>query len=207
MKPGWTFGGRARTRRDDAGRFVRPDGTRRRKRGRSGRAGSGALAMLESEQLADRLVTLEDECELFRVRCGQPPLAAKRRTRDCQKIHSEMNKTCTVLGDIVRELVEAEPEVTHQPRKRLADLLLEKNIVLAPRSLGRWPYKDAIEAAMVVKLACPQSREARVRKRQRELSRRMLIWLIGQSEAERDGLDTQCAALARNFAKALQPLD
>lgn len=206
MTSDWKFGGRAGTRRDDAGRFVRPDGKRRRKAGRSGRAGSGARAMLGSEQLADCLVSLEDECQLLRRRSGKSP-NAQDRTRDCTKIHGEMTKACAALGDIVRKLAEAEPEVIHQPKVRLAKLLLEESgISLRPRSLGRWPYKDAIEAAMAVDFASPGSREARVRKRQRENSDRMLHWQIEKLEEERDRLDAECADAARTFAQALEPL-
>lgn len=206
MTVGWTFNGRENTGRDHTGRFVRSDGSRRRKAGKSGRSGSGAMAMLNELQLAEHLISLEDQCELYRARCADTP-AKRPRTRDCTKIHGDMKHTCAVLGDIVRELLELEPHVNHQPRTRLAELLEARSkISLTPRSLGRWPYSDAIEAAMVVELAAPQSREARVRKRHRELPRRMLILVIQQKESERDGLDAMCQLKATAFAQDLTPL-
>ncbi len=161
--------------------------------------------MLSEEQLADELVSLEDECALGRARCSESP-ATKGRTRDSTKIHFAMTHATGVLGDIVRQLLEDEPDVKQQPKARLTELLEVEGIILTPRSLGRWPYKEAIESAMAVKLAAPDSREARVRKLYRQLPRRTLVYNIQQKEAERDKLDVKCQEKASAFARLLEPL-
>lgn len=204
---GWKYGSRSATRRDDQGRFLRPNGTSRRKIGPTGRSGSGAIAMLTPKELAEKLVSLEDDCAAFRKRCGLTSQVPKEPSRDCKSIHADMAHTCAVIGDIVRELLEAEPDILSQPKARIATLLLERSgIRRTPRSLGRWPYAEAIEAAMPVQLALPGSKEARVRKRQREHPRRMLIMIIKQKEIERDALDAKCADKARSYAQTLAPL-
>lgn len=204
---GWVYNGRSRLQRDAAGRYVRSDGKRRRKTGKSGRAGSGAITTLSKSELAKKLVKLEDECALQLARIGRKPTPAGR-TRDCSVIHASMLQICEMLAEIGREMVAADPCTINLCKREVVKRLFEvTGHRLTTKSLGHTPYKEAIEDGVIINMADARSLDIRVRKREHEFPMRMLIFKIQRQSQERDALGLQVAAVARVFAEQLTPLD
>ncbi len=162
--------------------------------------------MLSHEALAERLVDLEDECDFYRRRCRQE-FSKPARTRDCRELHDAMLKTCSALCDLVSEMLQADPRCSKISKSLLSKLLEDRHGVdLTPRTLGRWPYAEAIDSGLMPEISSVSPRQTRIRKHQRTLPRRLLIFEIEKKRAERDQLEAALTQIAREFAKQLQVL-
>lgn len=205
---GYRYNSRDRQVRDPDGRWRRATARSRPRRSGSGCSGRGEEAALPKEQLAERLVDLEDENDLLRVRLRMATELTPLSTRSDKEREKVLDELCERLGAIVRDLVQNAPLVKEREPACLAVLLhMWTGERRSARTLGRSPYAEMISSGLRADKIEAGSRKHRISRKCRDQRVRMIHLELKQQREVRAQLLEELSGSAIAFASCLKPLE